>query len=535
MIETVKKYKSIGLSCLPVGDDKAPYKVKSWKDELPDSVFDGCFGIGVKCGEFSGGLECIDFDNHFSDAKDRLTKFIAEIKELYDKYKFPIESTMNGGYHFLYCCSEINGNKKLAQKPKWDEGRKKFIGDTIIETRGEGGYFVASPTPGYKIIKNDIFQIPLITKEERAEIFDICRSFNEYNEPQKTPYESNDKPGDLYNKSTEAISEAISILISAGWVEMKKGFWRRPTKSKGISATFGQVADNVFYVFSSNAYPFEPERGYLPFQILALLKYNGDFNACAKDLSEKYNPIPQKKEKPKTELKDLLKKSYINLDIEIEKPPVILYISDTSGTQTIRKRVFTLGNFSSIIGKAKSRKTFLVSMFTSACLKNDSIYYKFFGNLPDNKRQILYFDTEQGEYDAANNIKRILRLSEQSPDFIGAFSLRQFSPIERCDIISEAFSNFNNIGLVVIDGIADLAKAINDEDEATRVTTMNDKIENACKIILGELFIELTLDEQNRVVQIIKRETLKTRNDKMDIHNKESEELKKSIEELNQI
>lgn len=490
MIETVKKYKLAGLSCLPTSPDKSPYKIKTWiKTDISIDAFNGCYGIGIKCGNESGGLECLDFDNHQNTAKENLTKFIDEINGLYEKYKFPIESTVSGGFHLLYCCEKFDGNKKLAQVPIYDEKNHRWKGDTIIETRGEGGYFCCDPTPGYKFIRGDIYRIPLITPDERKEILEVCKSFNKFIEPKKTEYENNDKPGDIYNKSYNAINESISLLLSSGWTQLKTGYWQRPGKSKGISATFGQVADNVFYVFSSNAYPFEPEKAYLPFQILALLKYNGDFKECAKELSKDLGLekpyIKEKKEISENELKDILNNCYIDLDVQIDKPPVIMFISDTEATTTIRKRVFTIGNFSCIIGKAKSRKTFLTSMFTAAMLKNSSIYYKFYGNLPDEKRQILYFDTEQGEYDAANNIKRIIRLSGLNNDLLGAFNLRQFTPIERCIIINYAFTVFKNVGLVVIDGIADLANAINDEEEATRVTTLLLKWSknNGCHII----------------------------------------------------
>ena len=61
--------------------------------------------------------------------------------------------------------------------------------------------------------------------------------------------------------------------------------WRRPGKdSGGHSATFD---GHVFYVFSSNAAPFESERGYNGFQVYALLEHRGDFTAAARALLDK--------------------------------------------------------------------------------------------------------------------------------------------------------------------------------------------------------------------------------------------------------
>ena len=58
------------------------------------------------------------------------------------------------------------------------------------------------------------------------------------------------------------------------------------------------------------------------------------------------------------------------------------------------------------------------------------------------------------------------------PNF-GAFDLREYSPYERCDIIDRYLIKAGDqTGFIVIDGIADLTNAINDEVEASRVVTL---------------------------------------------------------------
>jgi KaiC/GvpD/RAD55 family RecA-like ATPase len=92
--------------------------------------------------------------------------------------------------------------------------------------------------------------------------------------------------------------------------------------------------------------------------------------------------------------------------------------------------------------------------------------------MPENKPVIMYFDTEQGDYDCHNTIARIKRMAGHLTN-VYAFSLRQFSPMERCQIIEFAFKKYGDkTAFCVIDGIADLAIGINEEDEATRVSTM---------------------------------------------------------------
>ena len=251
---------------------------------------------------------------------------------------------------------------------------------------------------------------------------------------------------------------------------MGSNTWQRPDKKEGISATFGRVAPNVFYVFSSNAYPFESGKGYTPFQILGLLKYNGDFKQAATDL-----PKPEKTTivtKPKidrSEIQKILDRIRINPNDEIRKPPTILTIKDNDVNYIVGKRVFSLGNFSAIIGKAKSKKTFFLTLVTGAMLNKDHGF--FVGDLPENKNHVFWFDTEQAAYDTQIVVRRLTLLAGHSN--LTVFNLREFTPLERCEIIEFVFSEYGSqMGFCVIDGIADLANAINDELEATRISSM---------------------------------------------------------------
>lgn len=474
--EIISKYKGAGLSCLPTKDDKSPDTPDTWHKEFSDSDFLDCYGIGIKCGKASNGLECFDFDAHQGDAKENLIAFIntPEVKELYEKYKFPIEKSVSGGYHVMFRCLKNEGNRKLATRI--------FNGkpDTFIETRGEGGYFCASPTPNYKVVNNDILNIPTITTYEREILFEVAISFNEYKkeipltEHERVTETSGERVGDLYNASSAAKDEMISLLLQEGWTQVSRYNWRRPNKKNGVSATLGKVADNVFYPFSSNADPFESEHAYTPFQVLAILKFGGDFKEAAKSLTNEYGNKHHHKTKATkydvSKLEELLQRSKVDTCKKVSRPPTILSIKEAKGTQFEYKRLFTLGNFSCIIGKAKSRKTYLISMLTASVLSNDCCT-KFASELPNSKSGVLYFDTEQGEYDCYNVIKRIETLSNGGT--MRSYALREFSPSERCQIIEYAFNLYGKeTGFCVIDGIADLATAINDEEEATRVTTM---------------------------------------------------------------
>lgn len=479
MIDAFRKYSAAGFACLPIRRDKKPALPGSWNDGFTENYFTTAEGIGVICGKRSGGLECLDFDNHFGDASDILTSYmtIPEVFRIYKQHRIPIEVTQNKGYHLLFRCDVNEGNKKLASRLNAD-GRP----EAIIETRGEGGYFAAYPTPGYTVFRHDIFSIPVISEVERAILIDHAIAMNEFQGVIRNEYESGDRPGDVYNRTSGAIAEMKSILTGAGWTELENGRWRRPGKKEGISATLGKVADNVFYVFSSNAYPFDNNRAYTPFQVLALVKYHGDFKAAAEGLPKPEKIVTEVKVSlPESQLEKILQGARINLKIEIQKPPVILYFNEVeNGYNMFEKRVFTLGNFSCVIGRAKSKKTFFLTMVTAAMIggsfgeipRGSVNISKMTGALPKEKNLVAYFDTEQGEYDSYNTIRRVERMAGTTDNLL-AFNLRPFSPHERCQIIDYAFQKYGGrIGFCVIDGVADLSNGINDEDEATRVSTM---------------------------------------------------------------
>ncbi|QMW02476.1 AAA family ATPase [Spirosoma foliorum] len=154
-------------------------------------------------------------------------------------------------------------------------------------------------------------------------------------------------------------------------------------------------------------------------------------------------------------------------DEEIVKPQVCLSIQQDDRTDTWA----TLGNFSLIIGKTKSRKTFAVSIAVAAALRRDLTLGRFMSSFDEDKRNVLYFDTEQGRYHALKVVKRICRLAEQpSPTNLFVYPLRSLSTQQRLGFIRWHIYNTDNVGLVVIDGIRDTIVDINDNAEATERT-----------------------------------------------------------------
>jgi len=246
-----------------------------------------CQGLAVICGGVSNGLEVIDVDCKYGINFD---EYANEIKKcnprLYNRLY--IVKTKSNGYHIYYRCEVIEGNQKLANRPATQEelhdnpNVKEFV---LIETRGEGGYVIAPPTEGYKIIQGQ--QIPLISVEDRDLLLTIARGFNLIFETQKIPASNESAsygltPWDDYNQR----GDVNEVLTKNGWTYVgqsgERMFYKRPGTMAPTSANF-HVSKRVFYCFSTST-QFE-NKGYSPYAVYTILECNGDFKESTKRLS----------------------------------------------------------------------------------------------------------------------------------------------------------------------------------------------------------------------------------------------------------
>src|SRR5262249_13480389 len=96
------------------------------------------------------------------------------------------------------------------------------------------------------------------------------------------------RPGDLFAAKTTW----PEVIEPHGWVCVgRRGnelFWRRPGKGCGFSATTNFGGSDLFYVFSTSAYPFEHETSYSKFAAHTLLNYGGDYRAAARAIARQY-------------------------------------------------------------------------------------------------------------------------------------------------------------------------------------------------------------------------------------------------------
>lgn len=287
-----------GISVIPTRSDKTP-SLPTWKPYQARRATAEEFaswapadGLGIVCGAGNGGIFCIDIDlkNDVTGkvSEDFLDLVTEQAPTLPDR--LVAERTPNGGWHFIGRSTKAIGNLKLARTRE---------GKVLIETRGDGGYFCAAPTPGYRLTQGTLEAIPEVTPEELDILLDCARALSlEEREarPAKAPVGTAVRPLDDYDARSTP-EDVAGLLEAHGWKRLfargQAMYFRRPDKQgRGISATYNHIPGR-FYVFTTST-KFESEHVYKPYAVYAILEHGGDFVAAARALGAMgYGSQPQ--------------------------------------------------------------------------------------------------------------------------------------------------------------------------------------------------------------------------------------------------
>ncbi len=294
--EAALEYVRNGLSVIPIRTDGSKAPVVDWKpyqlkipdDQMLEDWFQNDCGIGIVCGAVSGRVEVLDFDDPgcFEPWKERVLETSGTLGLL---DRLVIMQTPSGGWHLIYRCSAgVGPNQKLAQRRLADGTIK-----TMIETRGEGGYVLAPGSPNechhlgkpYKLVQGSLGSIPDLAAQDRELLLSAALSFNEFLPRESIVHGATGrgfKPGDDFNERG-----SWDFLKDAGWKFIRQTgdgtiLVQRPRKSSpGISATVNHCGNELLYVFSTNASPFEPQRGYTRFAAYTLSIHGGDYRKAS--------------------------------------------------------------------------------------------------------------------------------------------------------------------------------------------------------------------------------------------------------------
>ena len=314
-----------GLKLIQLKSDKTP--TGKWKEQQnnitnPDYV-------GLVCGSASGGVEGLDFDLKYDLTGTLIQRYKEIVNELCPSLlsRLVIQKTMNNGFHLIYRCETIEGNQKLANRHTTDEEKKETYDLNIsksrtpeeaekaskndkirvlIETRGEGGYFMIYPSKGYGMAKGSFTTIPTITPEEREILINTAKGFNEVlvqvqeKRDEKIYSEFNITPLNDFNER----GDVVAVLVSNGWsiVGDKGGkvlLKRAGHTSSAHSGNYNREK-NWFSVFSTST-EFEPQTAYSPSDVYAILECGGDKSRAASQLYA--NGYGTRREEKKTEVK----------------------------------------------------------------------------------------------------------------------------------------------------------------------------------------------------------------------------------------
>jgi len=226
---------------------------------------------------------------------------------------------------------------------------------------------------------------------------------------------------------------------------------------------------------------------------------------------------------PKFDIAAALIKYKVDPTKQIEKPRIVLSCYQSSPLATI-------GNFSLIIGKAKTKKTFLVTSIAAAAICGRCSIDCITGDLSD--IDVILIDTEQAPYHLQRTVDRIIRQTDKTnPENFTAYGLRPRTPSERVQCVEEIVKNLKRPALIIVDGLRDLlTKGINDESEATEIISkiLRWTYEKDCHIMMvlhqnkndynarghvgteavnkAETVLSVARDERNRDISIVTAE-----------------------------
>lgn len=291
MIDISKIQFTKGVQFMPVLANKQPIH-KEWQHNVKEYDFTNCDAVGLVCGKPSGNIEAVDIDLKYDLTGVLFKRFRDLIHQLNPNLlaKLVVQKTKNNGYHFIYRCSFIEGNQALATRHANEE--EKANGDKIkvlLETRGDRGFIVCYPTPGYELIFGDFTKIQTITTEERSVLINAAFSFNEvlkpivHHEIKSRKQVAGMSPIEDYNHRCDV----VSLLEKHDWTLVgrkgKKVLLKRPGDTKADHSGNYDEEKNWFSVFTTST-DFEAQTPYLPYAVFCVLECNKDWQSVPKKL-----------------------------------------------------------------------------------------------------------------------------------------------------------------------------------------------------------------------------------------------------------
>jgi hypothetical protein len=177
----------------------------------------------------------------------------------------------------------------------------------------------------------------------------------------------------------------------------------------------------------------------------------------------------------KVDFKEMHDNCFVDVSLKLPPPPVALSLGDYVYKNVRYPIPFgTYGNFSCLVGASKSMKTFLKSALLAGYIGGGAQNY-FPDLLGHNTKDkfIIDVDTEQSLWHTQRVARRVCDMVGSDYKLFIPFSTREYDAKIRFQFIEWIMMESeyrNNIGLICIDGAADIIDSVNDLDEANRIT-----------------------------------------------------------------
>jgi len=136
--------------------------------------------------------------------------------------------------------------------------------------------------------------------------------------------------------------------------------------------------------------------------------------------------------------------------------------------------IFTAGDISAIVGNPGSRKTMFCTLLAAGYLtkgKQPTTNNPITDVEDDPTGVLLWIDTEQNQFKAAQVARRVAKMIEGAgdPGRMVMITLREYEPITRLKITAQAIERYRP-RFVLLDGVADLINDVNNIDESAALT-----------------------------------------------------------------
>lgn len=391
--------------------------------------------------------------------------------------KLYIQSTKSGGRHYIFKTKTNGKSSRLAARPMTDgeqlqammsSGNSNIpLYKTLVDYLAHGKLCRIAPSPGYNTIQGNILALNTLTEEEVEIVKGAAKRLNRHYDRQGIKYEQDQRPGDIFNQKHPTYHDLLRLCEAQGWRRIgENNQWvklnRPDARNKNSVDAQISKSGNFFWNFSSSEN--YPEQALSPFAFYAHTHHGGDYQEAARDLHKQgYNIQPEANKEQTKGFLELAMANKVRFSTDGKSDNFWLY---HDGKPIAGEEMMI-----TISAKSKTFKSTIAAAIVSGAIGHSPLNFEW--RLPEDKMDILWFDTEQ---DMKTYGPKTLRSIHHGANLtkengrVNYYSIRDFTPSERMKFIESAIDAYPEAGIIVIDGMIDLSNYFgNNEAEASDI------------------------------------------------------------------